>query len=392
MIQDAFLPPADIQRFQQRSMIAGFVGLMLCGVGVFTSPDQFFRSYLLAYVFWIGITLGSLAIVMLHHLSGGAWGIVIRRLLEAGTRTLPVMTVMFLPLVLGLTHLYEWARPEVVQADKILQKKALYLNVPFFILRNVVYFMAWLTLVYFINKWSRQQDEIPQASLSGRPETLSGPGLVVFGATVTFASFDWVMSLEPHWYSTVFGLSFMVGQVLSAFAFAIMVAVLLSRQKPMAEVLQPSHFQDLGKLTLAFVMLWAYLSFSQFLIVWSGNLPEETPYYLKRLTGGWQWIQLSLILFHFTLPFILLLSRALKREGNRLWKVAALVLVMRFVDLYLLISPTGHDSRFQFHWLDLAALIGIGGVWLSFFTQQLQKRPVLPIHDPEFAEAIESGH
>lgn len=392
MIQDATLQWPESKQLRKRAALVGGIGLLACVVGGFTDPERLFRSYLFAYVYWAGIAIGSLAIIMLHHLSGGGWGMMIRRLLEAATRTLPVVTVLFLPLVLGMKPLYEWARPEVVEADKILQFKAPYLNVPFFLLRTLFYFACWITLAHFLNRWSRQQDETGDPALADKMETLSGPGLVLFGATVTFASFDWVMSLEPHWFSTVFGLSFMVGQVLTAFPFAIAMTAYLSSRKPMSEAVTAGHFHDLGKLTLAFVMLWAYLSFSQFLIIWSGNLPEETPYYLKRLTGGWQYFQLALILFHFVLPFFLLLSRSLKRTGAKLVKVAGLILLMRFVDLYMQIIPAGHHSEFHFSWMDLAAPVGIGGLWLSAFLRQLENRPVLPVRDPHFAEALESGH
>jgi hypothetical protein len=270
--------------------------------------------------------------------------------------------------------------------------KAPYLNVPFFLLRTLFYFSCWIALAHFLNRWSREQDETGDPALAGKMETMSGPGLVLFGATVTFASFDWVMSLEPHWFSTVFGLSFMVGQVLTAFPFAIAMTAYLSSRKPLSEAVTAVHFHDLGKLTLAFVMLWAYLSFSQFLIIWSGNLPEETPYYIKRLTGGWQYFQLALIVFHFALPFFLLLSRSLKRSGAKLVKVAVLILLMRFVDLYLQIIPAGHRAELHFSWMDLAAPIAIGGLWLSAFLRQLESRPVLPVRDPHFAEALESGH
>ncbi|MCI0348930.1 MAG: hypothetical protein L0Z53_05840 [Acidobacteriales bacterium] len=392
MIQDATLQLPELKQLRQRAALVGGIAIVLCLAGGFANAERFFRSYLFAYVYWTGIAIGSLAIMMLHHLSGGGWGMMIRRLLEAATRTLPLVAVLFLPVALGIGHLYEWAHPEVVQADKILQHKTPYLNVPFFLARTIFYFLSWIVLAHFLNRWSRQQDETGDPALAGRMETLSGPGLVLFGATATFASFDWVMSLEPHWFSTIFGLSFMVGQVLTAFPFAIAMTAFLSSRKPMSEAVSALHFHDLGKLTLAFVMLWAYLSFSQFLIIWSGNLPEETPYYLKRLTGGWQFFQLALILFHFALPFILLLSRSLKRSGAKLVKVAGLILFMRFVDLYVQIIPAGHHAELHFHWMDLAAPIGIGGVWLSAFLRQLESRPVLPIRDPHFAEALESGH
>jgi len=392
MIQDATLQWPEVKQLRRHVALVGGIALLVCLIGGFADPERFFRSYLFAYVYWAGIAIGSLAIIMLHHLSGGGWGMMIRRLLEAATRTLPVVAVLFLPVMLGMKPLYEWARPELVEADKILKFKASYLNVPFFLLRTLFYFSCWMGLAHFLNRWSRQQDETGDPALARKMETMSGPGLVLFGATVTFASFDWVMSLEPHWFSTVFGLSFMVGQVLTAFPFAIAMTAYLSSRKPMSEAVTAAHFHDLGKLTLAFVMLWAYLSFSQFLIIWSGNLPEETPYYIKRLTGGWQYFQLALILFHFALPFFLLLSRSLKRSGAKLVKVAGLILVMRFVDLYLQIIPAGHHAELHFSWMDLAAPIGIGGLWLSAFLRQLESRPVLPVRDPHFAEALESGH
>ena len=392
MIHDATLQWPEVKQLRRHAALVGGIALLVCLIGGFADPERFFRSYLFAYVYWAGIAIGSLAIIMLHHLSGGGWGMMIRRLLEAATRTLPVVAVLFLPLMLGMKPLYEWARPEVVEADKILQLKAPYLNVPFFLLRTLFYFSCWIGLAHFLNRWSRQQDETGDPAFAGKMETMSAPGLVLFGATVTFASFDWVMSLEPHWFSTVFGLSFMVGQVLTAFPFAIALTAYLSNRKPISEAVTAGHFHDLGKLTLAFVMLWAYLSFSQFLIIWSGNLPEETPYYLKRLTGGWQYFQLALIVFHFVLPFFLLLSRSLKRSGAKLVKVAVLILVMRFVDLYMQIIPAGHDAELHFSWMDFAAPIGIGGLWLSAFLRQLESRPVLPVRDPHFAEALESGH
>ncbi len=397
MIQDANLNLPELGRLRQRATLVGTAAIVLCLVGAFFNREQFFRSYLFAYVYWVGIATGSLAILMLHHLSGGAWGVMIRRLLEAATRTLPLAALLFLPVAMGMGHLYEWAIPEVVEGDKILQHKAPYLNAPFFLARTIFYFLVWIALSRLLNKWSRQQDETGDPSLAGRMEALSGPGLVLFGATVTFASFDWVMSLEPHWFSTVFGLSFMVGQVLTAFPFAIAVTFFLSTRKPMSEAVSAQHFHDLGKLTLAFVMLWAYLNFSQYLIIWSGNLPEETPYYVKRLTGGWQFFQLALILFHFAMPFILLLSRSLKRSGVKLARIARLLLFMRFVDLYLQIAPAGHHhgqaAGLHPHWMDLAAPIGVGGLWLAVFLRQLESRPVLPVRDPQFAEALEgSGH
>ncbi|MEW5979151.1 MAG: hypothetical protein AB1898_25425 [Acidobacteriota bacterium] len=384
--------PQELQRYRQRALLVGVLGLALCGVGAFSDLQQFFRSYLLGYLYWAGIALGCLAIVMLQHLSGGRWGIVTRRFLESGTRTIPLLAVLFVPLAFGVTRLYEWADPHHVAGDPILQQKQLYLNVPFFLGRAVLYFVAWAALAYFLNKWSSEQDRTADPTFSRRLEALSGPGLVVFGATITFSSVDWVMSLEPHWFSTVYGLFFMTGQTLAALAFVTATLILLASRKPLSDVIGAGHLHDLGKLLLAFVMIWAYLAFSQFLIIYAGNLPEETPWYLRRLQGGWKWVALVLVLFHFALPFLLLLSRSLKRDARRLWLIALLVVVMRFVDLFWVVTPAlHHEGGFHLYWMDLAAPVGIGGLWLAFYLRNLSKMPLLPVHDPHLEEALEDA-
>jgi hypothetical protein len=372
---------SQLELLQKRSLIVGVAALALCGGGVFLSPEQFFRSYLLAYVFWLGIALGSCALVMLHNLTGGAWGAVIRRVLEAGMRTLPLMVVLFVPFLFGLSHLYEWAHPEHVASDALLQHKAFYLNIPFFLLRAGVYFLVWLGLAYFLDKWSSEHERTAEPAVLRRLEALSGPGLVLYGGTLTFAAIDWVMSLEPHWYSTIYGLLFLVGQALTAMAFAIVVLSYLANHKPVSETVQATHFHDLGNLLLAFVMLWAYVTFSQYLIIWSGNLAEEVTWYLHRTQGGWEWIGLGLVVFHFILPFVILLSRDAKRRKQVLMKIAAAVLFMRLVDLFWLIAPSPPTSGFHIHWLNLLVPVGVGGLWLAYFCRQLRRRSLLPLHD-----------
>lgn len=391
--------PPEIDRYRRLALIAGIAGLTLCALGALFSHElrtQFFRSYLFAFVFWIGIPLGCLAILMLQHMSGGAWGLVIRRVLESATRTFPLLALLFIPILIGVRFLYVWAQPELVHGNELLEHKSFYLNVPFFIGRAVFYFGVWLALMYFLNKWSLEQDRTGDRMLTRKIQDLSGPGLVLYGLTVTFASIDWVMSLQPEWFSTIFGILFMGGQGVSAMSFVIAVLVLLSLRKPMSDVVAPRHFHDLGKLLLAFIMLWAYFSFSQFLIIWAGNLPEEIPWYVRRLNGPWKWVGLMLVLFHFALPFVMLLSRDLKRNGRLLAMVAIAVIIMRMVDLFWLIAPefnNGHiDIRWM--WMDLLALVGVGGIWLWFFASQLKARPLLPVQDP-FLESVfthQGGH
>lgn len=382
----------DMEKLRRRSLIVGMVALVVCLIGAMFRPDQFFRSYLFSYLFYIGLALGCMATAMLQYLSGGAWGLVLRRVTESAMRTLPLLAVLFIPVLIGIPRLYSWSHPEIVAADSILQHKHVYLNVPFFIIRTLIYFGGWLLFAHFLNKWSHELDTLGRDPLARRLQLLSGPGLLFYGLSVTFAAVDWVMSIDPHWFSTIFGLLFIVGQGLSALSFCIAALVILSDEGgPLEGVIGPAHLQDIGKLLLAFTMLWAYFSYSQFLIIWAGNLANEIPWYMQRLKGGWQWIGLLLVLFHFALPFAMLLSRTLKRSGRTLIRIAAIIIVMRFVDLFWLVAPNFDRTGFQVHWMDFLAPIGIGGVWLARFLFQLKKWPLLPLGDPHLGEAIAHG-
>jgi MFS family permease len=395
--------PPEINRVQLPALLIGVVASVLLIIGIFVPPQfggglaQFFHSYLIGYIFWTGIALGCLAILMLQYVANGAWGLMSRRVLESGSRTIPLMLILFMPVILGLHQLYEWTDKARVESDEVLVQKEPYLNIPFFIGRTLIYFLAWLALMYFLNKWSGEQDRTADITLAGKTRKLSGPGIVAFILTVTFASVDWVMSLDPHWFSTIFGLIFTVSWALSALSFVIVVMMLLTMREPMNHAVTAKHFHDLGKLLLALVMLWAYLSFSQFLIIWSGNIPEETKWYLHRLKGGWEFIGLAIALLHFALPFLLLLSRSLKRDPRKLAAVAVFMLLMRLVDLFWLIAPeygSGKDlpyGHFHISWMDVVAPIGIGGLWLWWFAWQLKKRPLLPYNDPKLESALEHG-
>ncbi len=378
-----------IERLGKTALAAGVAALVVCAALGFRDPVQFFRSYLLAFVFWIGLPLGCAAILMLHNMIGGTWGFPLRRPLESGTKTFPLMAVLVLPILFRLPVLYSWADPVKVQADSLLQYKHLYLNVPFFLARTIFYFFVWILITYLLNKWSRQQDETGEAALTQRIKRLSAPGLLIFELTVTFASVDWVMSLEPHWYSTIYGMIFMVTQVLAAMAVMTVTVIRLSPEESLKGMVTPKLLNDYGNLLLVFTMLWAYLSFSQFLIIWGGNLREEIPWYMSRARGGWAGVGLILIIFHFAVPFLLLLTRFAKRRAKIMSWLAAGLIVMSLVDIFWLLTPAFNHAGPEFHLTDWLAILGIGGLWLWRFTSQLQGRPLLPLHDPRLKELLQ---
>jgi len=386
--RELYIAPTAAGRVQQRALIVGVIGLIMCAVGAVFHPAQFLQSYLFAYMFTLGLALGSMAILMLQYLTSGDWGVVIRRTLEAAMRTLPWLAAGFLPIALGVRELYVWARPAQAQE---LDFRTGYLNVPFFMVRAIIYFAVWLAMAHRLDRWSREEDRGAALGWLKRLRRLSGPGLVIYGVTITFAAFDWLMSLNPEWFSTIFGLLIIGGQALSATAFAILVAALLSTREPMAGVFQPRHFHDLGKVMLAFVMVWAYLAFSQLLIIWAGNLPREITFYLPRLQSSWRWIGVLLIVLHFALPFALLLSRDLKRRAGLLAALAGLVIVMRVIDLFWLVAPEFRRQGLMVSWFDPVTVIGICGVWLALFIRELKARPMLPLRDPHLADALSEG-
>jgi len=381
---------------QRWGLLAGASVLILCGIGAFADPQQFFQSYLVGYIYWLIISLGCLGLLMLHHLVSGRWGFVIRRLLESGARTLPMMAILFIPIAfLGMHHLYEWTHLDTVAKDPILTFKQPYLNTSWFYIRAVVYFALWLLWTFLLTKWSREQDQSGDPGLKSRMINMSGPGIPMLILTMTFAATDWVM-LEPHWYSTIYGLIFVVGGALGAMAVCILWVIKLQDANVYQEVDAFKYLSDLGTLMFAFTCLWAYVTFSQFLITWSGNLAEEAPWYIRRSHGGWQYVGAALIVFHFIVPFFLLLQRAIKRRAALMLIVASFMLFMRYVDLYYFIAPAfghGGSGGLHPHWLDLAVPVGIGGLWLGFFTMQLKSVPLMPLHDPRMAETFAGeGH
>ena len=391
------MPTQTLDRFQRASATAAALGLGLTLVLAFLNPTDGFRGWLYAFLFWSGVALGCLSLCLIHNLTGGMWGLAVRRLMEAGTRTFPALALLFLPLVFGLRSLFVWADPEAVKGDALLRHKAVYLNVPFFLGRAVFYFAVWILVAHLVNTWSRRLDAGSDLKLERKTRSLGGLGLVLLGLTITFASVDWGMSLNPHWFSTIWGVVFMVGQVLSALCLLVILLARLGEEEPLRAVARKGTVHDLGKLMLAFTMLWAYLHLSQFLIIWSGNIAEETPFYLARLHGAWKVMAFVLLLFHFVVPFLLLLSRDLKRNARSLALLALVLFLLRLVDLYWLIGPdlAGHHAdaaAAHAGWgLPLAcatAAIGLGGAWMWAFFGALKDRPILPVGDPEIRELL----
>ena len=385
------IPHPQLKRYQWPGLIVGLVGLTISVIGAFFNLEQFWQSYLLAYIFWLQFGLGCLAMVMLHHLVGGRWSFIIRRLMEAGAMTLPLLAALFIPLLFGLTWLYSWTDSEYIAQNELLQHKSVYLNIPFFLIRAALYLIVWGGLAYLLNRWSLKQDQTDDANLTTRMRRLSGVGIIIYMLTATFAAYDWMMSLEPEWFSSIYGLLFIAGQALAALALAIIGLSLLVRHQA-ASSDWVDYFNDLGNFLLGFVMIWAYVSFSQFLVIWSANLPEEAVWYYRRSQGGWQWLGVLLIAFHFALPFLLLLSRLVKRKVQLLTIVAALIIVARLADLYWLIMPAFYPNQIHAHWMDLTLIITIGGGWLALFFRQVASKPLLPLNDPQFQEVITHAH
>jgi len=378
----------ELARNQRTFLLAGGVGAVLSVIGYVTNQEQFFSSYLMAYMLVLGLTLGALGFAMVHQLSGGAWGVVSRQTLGAASRVLPFVTLLFFPIIIGMPHLYEWTHADVVANDEILKGKQAYLNPTFFVIRAVIYFVSWNALAFFLNRWSKEQDETGNPALSLRMQRTSAAGLLIYILTMSFASFDWIMSRDPHWFSTIYGALIVVGQGLVALAFQIIILTWLARRKPMNEALTSTYLSDLAGLMFAAVVLWAYMSFSQYLIIWSGNLPEEIMWYLHRMNNGWTALAITLVIVHFALPFFLLLMRGIKQNRILISRVAMFIIFARVVDLFWLIAPETHTDGLVISWMDVVLPAAMLALWVGIFLQQLRQRPLLPVHDPQFEDIL----
>jgi hypothetical protein len=384
----------NLKKYQHRSAFVGLIFLVLTIAGIFLpggGMQQFLRSYLVGFWLWMGAGAGCLLILMTQYLTGGAWGVVIRRPLEAGSKTLYAFVFLFLPLLIWAPDLYNWIH---MQNEPVIRAKSLYLNVPFLWVRWVIYGVVWLGLVTLLNKWSLLEDKTKSTKYSILLEKLSAPGVVAFFFTMTFCAVDYMMVLEPRWFSTVYGFMIIMGQCLTAMAIMIAVLTILVRFAPMDHAITKRHLHDLGKLLFALVMLWAYMNFAQLLITWSANLPEEVIWYIKRWNGGWGWVGLILLLGHFCLPFLLLLSQDLKKNPNTIFWIAVYLVFVHAVDVFSLVEPNFQNPEhvhFSISWLDITSPIGFGGLWLAIFFYFLPRRPPVPLGAPDLLKALNHG-
>ena len=380
-----------IGRWQTPALGIGVICAVLSIIGLLVDPQQFSRSYLPSYLFWFEIAAGALTVQMLQYITGGEWGLMIRRPLGAASRTLPWMALLFIPVILGMKHTFPWANPDMVRANETLSKTTHYLNPAAFTIRAAIYFAIMIGLSLLLLRYARQFAATQSPYVDVHRRGLSAAGILIMVLLLTFVSIDWHMSLEAGWTSTIFGISFVVSCGLSAFAFVVFLLSRLAEARAMAAILRPSHLRDLGNLTLAFIMLWAYTSFSQFLLIWYANLKEEIPYYLKREQGLWGWIAAILIVFHFFLPFFMLLMRSIKDRASTIGVVSMIILVMRYIDIYWLTAPSYYGQTFHYSWMDLTTLFGIGGLWVWLFIDQLKGQTILPIHETWVQEALREG-
>lgn len=390
-----YAAPAAVDRWQKIALTVGVLGAIGGIIGWITETDIFYQSFLLGFMWCLGLTLGSLALLMVYHMTGGAWGTLGRRIMEAGTRTLPLMVLFFIPILIGMHHLYPWARPEVVNSDPDVGRLAhSYLNRGLFIFRAVLYFLLWGTLAYALNKISDRQDQLPEINFDVRLRGISGAGFVIYAFTITFAVVDWTMSVDPHWASTIYGMLFMAGQGILTFAFVALIGSLLKPYPPMSEMWKPDQFLDYGKLMLAMCMMWGWFSLSQWLIIWSGNMPDEISWYLNRTKGGWSTFAFVVVITEFFIPFFLLLSRDLKSDWRKLRWLALWLIAARYIDLYYIIMASFENRKAHFHysWLDAVVPLGMVGLWLTFFFYHLKRRPLLTLHDAHVRILLKEGH
>ncbi|MCW5881828.1 MAG: hypothetical protein KIS91_12905 [Anaerolineae bacterium] len=391
MTDTTYAAPRELSSIQRWALILGALGIVVGLAALFLSPLQFYRGYLIGWLFWLGIALGSLGLLMVHHQAGGAWTAVARRFMEAATRTLPLLAILVIPIWIGIPYLYPWADPNSVAANALLQHKQPYLNVPFFIARTILYFVIWIGLALALNHWASAEDRVNDPKYHVRMKNLSGIGLVLLVLTVTFAGIDYVMTLQPTWVSSIFGAIVGAGLFVAAVGFLMLNVTMLYDKEPLSDYMSPSILGNYGGFALSIVLIWMYFTFSQFLLMWYANIAEETPWYILRGNGGWQWITLIIIVAGFIVPFVLLLSVDIKRNPRSMAGVALLLVITQFLNMLWLVNPE-FSQTLMISWTDLVLTVGIGGLWLAFYLWQLQRRPLLSLSDHRLPPPNTHGH
>jgi hypothetical protein len=368
--------------------VCAVLGMVVCAILGMGNPKQFFFSWLVSFLFFLSLALGALFFVLIQYAAQGGWGIVLRRIGETTFATVPVMAALFVPLLFGLQDLFSWSVPGAAEHDALLQWKAPFLNVPFFLIRAVLYFGIWSFMALLYYRGSRSQDVTGDPGVSARLRRFAGPGIIVLALTSTFASVDWIMSLTPHWYSTMFGVYFFAGSFVGFIALLSVVAVSLRQAGLLDTVISAEHLQDIGKFLFAFMIFWTYIAFSQFFLIWYGNLPEETIWYRARMEGSWLTVSIFLMAGHFVVPFFYLMGRAVKRRNSTLAVGGAWLLAMHFVDLYWQVMPTLHPEGLRLSALDVAAFVAVGGCFVAAASWLMRRQALVPVRDPRLAESL----
>jgi hypothetical protein len=364
------------------------LGAVVCAILAPGNPKQFFFSWLVSFLFFLSLALGGLFFVLIQYASQGGWGIVLRRIGETVFATIPVMALLFIPILFGLPSLFEWAHPGAAEHDALLRWKEPYLNVPFFLIRAGFFFVIWSFIALMYYRGSSGQDVTGDSRVTARLRRFAGPAIIVLALTQTFASVDWIMSLTPHWYSTMFGVYFFAGSFVGFIALLSVVVVSMRGAGLLNTVITAEHLHDIGKFLFAFTAFWAYIAFSQFFLMWYANLPEETIWYKARIEGSWKAVSILLIMGHFVAPFLYLMGRAVKRRGSTLALGGAWVLAMHFLDIYWQVMPTLHPEGFRPSVLDVAAFLAVGGCFVAAVGWLMRRQALVPLRDPRLAESL----
>ncbi len=371
-------------------LLVALVGWAASAYGWAEDGYNFYGSYLVNFMFWLTIGWGAAFFVAVQHITTAAWSVTVRRIMENIMITLPVMAFLFIPVAIGIPTLYEWAQPGYfdVEHNPNLQFKALFFSAPLYVARVVTYFFVWSALAIVLYQNSTAQDDRPSEEARRNLRWWSAPGVLVLTATVTMASVDWIMSLDPHWYSTIFGVYVFSGGALAFVALVTLIALALRRAGYLRETITIEHYHDLGKWMFALTVWWAYIAFSQYLLIWYADLPEETVFFHRRFEGTWIYLSALLLVGHFIVPFLVLLSRGAKRNLTVLGLTAFWILVIHGMDLHWLILPSVHPHNFHIQWLDVATFLATGGVFGLAFWQRFRRRAMVPAGDVRLPESL----